>query len=732
MGERIDDDDSRIPGETQEGATLNATLLGVVYSSPGSTYVVGRFEVEGELFPIVATGDMYAPSAGDAYHLSGEWVQHPKYGRQFRFTSYEIAYPATREGIERYLASGLIRGIGPGTARKIVDAFGTDAMKVLNTDIDRLRDIPGIGEKKLSRIRTSWQEQRAVQNVMLFLKEHDVSTGFAVQIYKVYGQRAIDIMSADPYQMVRDVERVGFVIADRIAAKLGIAPTDPRRLAAGISYALGEASRSGGHACLPFQDCVHAAMSILGASEQEILPVINAALADNTLVQVDDRIYVPELLLAERAIAVSLRELFGQPPRMVDHSYIEERVRAIESERSISFSPVQVEAIHKSVIGPMVIVTGGPGTGKTTAVAGILAIASGLELRVAMCAPTGRAAKRLSELTGFEARTIHRLLEFEPRSGVFLRNDNRQLELDLLIVDEMSMVDVQLMAALLRAVPAHARLVLVGDVDQLPSVGPGNVLGDLIESDTIETVVLHYVYRQAENSSIISNAHRIRSGYVPVFDGRRETFFIEREHPDSIAKMIRDLVVTRLPREMKLDPVAQIQVLSPMHDTATGVRNLNAILEQDLNPRGRIVYQKGDRTFRLGDKVMQTRNNYTKDVYNGDIGLIDLVDDEEALVRIRFDDRTVEYAFDELDDLILAYAATIHKSQGSEYDVVVIPVSMQHARMLQRNLLYTAVTRARSMLICVGQMAALEYAVSNTRIARRNTGLKDLLKQTLR
>jgi exodeoxyribonuclease V alpha subunit len=393
---------------------------------------------------------------------------------------------------------------------------------------------------------------------------------------------------------------------------------------------------------------------------------------------------------------------------------------------------VQVEAIHKSIVGPVTIITGGPGTGKTTTVAGILAIASGLELRVAMCAPTGRAAKRLGELTGFEARTIHRLLEFEPRSGMFLRNADRQLEVDLLVVDEMSMVDVQLMAGLLQAVPAHARIVFVGDADQLPSVGPGNVLHDLIGSETIETVVLHYVYRQAENSTIISNAHRIRTGYSPVFDNRRETFFIEREHGDAIAKTIRELVVTRLPREMKLDPLTQIQVLSPMHDTAIGVRNLNLMLEQDLNPHGRIVSHKGDRAFRLGDKVMQTRNNYDKDVYNGDIGFIDSVDDEEALVMIRFDERLVEYASDELDDLILAYAATIHKSQGSEYDTVVIPVSMQHARMLQRNLLYTAVTRARNMLICVGQQAALDYAVRNSRIARRHSGLRDLLRTRLR
>ena len=730
MGDRFDENDTPIPGQTQDSVTLAGTLRGILYSAPSSVYLVGRFEVEGELFPIVATGEMFAPSIGDSYLLHGEWIQHPKYGRQFRFASYEIAYPSTREGVERYLGSGLIRGIGPSTARKIVDAFGADAIDVLNADIDRLREISGIGSKKLARIRESWEEQRAVQTVMLFLKSHDVSTGYAVQIYKAYGQRAIEVLMADPYRLVADVERIGFVIADRIAGKLGIPPDDPRRLHAGLSYALGEASRAGGHSCLPFEECASAAMSILGAGEQEILPVLNDAIADGTLVQSGDRVYVPALLHAEQTIATCLRVLFGQPPRGIDHLMIEDHVRAVETRRAIEFSPVQVEAIHKSVAGPVTIITGGPGTGKTTMVAGLLAIATGLEWRIAMCAPTGRAAKRLSELTNFEARTIHRLLEFDPRSGAFQRNDQHPLEVDLLIVDEMSMVDVQLMAALMCAVPAHARLVLVGDSDQLPSVGPGNVLHDLIASEAIETVVLHYIYRQAEHSSIVSNAHRIRSGFAPV-DDRRETILIEKEHGEAIAKTIREVVVTRLPRQMQFDPLTQIQVLSPMHDTVIGVRNLNTVLEQDLNPHGRIVYNKGDRIFRLGDKVMQTRNNYSKNVYNGDIGFIEAVDDEEAVVMIRFDDDLVAYAFEELDDLLLAYAATIHKSQGSEYDVVVMPISMQHARMLQRNLLYTAVTRARRMLICVGQKAALEYAARNTRITRRHSGLREFVRQAL-
>ena len=731
MDELFDRDDKLIPDETQAAVTLKATLQALLYSSPDSTYIVAKFSVEDELFPIVATGDMFAPSVKDAYLLNGEWIQHPKYGRQFRFSSYEIAYPATREGIERYLSSGLIRGIGPGIARRIVAAFGVDAITILNTDIDRLREIEGIGGKKLLRIKQSWEEQRGVQSVMLFLKSHDVSTGYAVQIYKAYGRRAIEIVSANPYRLVKDVDRIGFLIADRIAQKLGILPNDPRRLRAGLTHALGDASRSRGHTCLPFQDCVHAAMSVLGASEEDVLPVLNSAIAEGVLIQSDAWVYVPELLFAEQAIASSLRQLFGQAPRSIDHGMIEEHVRQVESARAIQFSPVQVEAIHKSISGPVTILTGGPGTGKTTTIGGILAIAAALELDLAICAPTGRAAKRLAELTGWEAKTIHRLLEFDPRSGLFLRNDDRPLETDLLIVDEMSMVDVQLMASLLLAVPGHARVVLVGDVDQLPSVGPGNVLHDLIGSETIETVILHYIYRQAENSTIISNAHRVRSGYAPVFDNQRETFFIEREHPESIAKTIREVVVTRLPREMGINPLTEIQVLSPMHDTAIGVRNLNHILEQDLNPHGRIVFHKGDRIFRIGDKVMQTRNNYTKDVFNGDIGFIESMDDEEAQVMIRYEDRLVEYAFDELDDLVLAYAATIHKSQGSEYDVVVLPLSMQHARMLQRNLLYTAVTRAKRMLICVGQSSALEQAVRNARLARRHSGLRELVHRAL-
>ncbi|MBL0173706.1 MAG: ATP-dependent RecD-like DNA helicase [Ignavibacteria bacterium] len=723
-------DDTLKAGETQDGDTLRATLAAILFTRPDSTYIVGRFAVASEPFPVVATGDMFAPTVGESYILTGTWVQHPKYGRQFKWTSYENVMPATEDGVERYLGSGLIRGIGPAIARRIVRAFGAGAIDVMNTDIARLREVEGIGAKTLASIRESWERQRGVQRVMLFLKAAGVGTGHAAAIVGAYGADAVQRVRNEPYGLIADVDGIGFATADRIARSLGTQPNDAGRLQAGVQFVLREAARGAGHSFLPFEQCVHSAAAVLEADADAVRSAVNTLTRERLLHADGDAVYLPALWQAERSVASSLARLFAQEPLFLDHLTLDALLRETERRFAIEYSPHQTEAIHKALAGPVTIITGGPGTGKTTAVSGMIELARALGTRVALCAPTGRAAKRLSELSGCEAKTIHRLLEFEPGAGVFQRNEEQPLDIELLIVDEVSMIDVELMDALLRAVPGAARVVFVGDVDQLPSVGPGNVLRDMIASGQIETVSLHVIYRQAEDSRIVSNAHRVRTGFAPVFG--QDCFFIEEEQPEGIARTIRDVVVQRIPREMHFDARTQIQVLSPMHGTVAGVQHLNEMLQKDLNPAGRLIAQRGDRAWHVGDKVMQTRNNYDKDVFNGDMGFIDSVDNDEGVALLRFDDRVVRYAIDELDDVTLAYAVTIHKSQGSEYDVVVIPLTLQHRVMLQRNLLYTAMTRARRLLVLIGQRAALSHAVQNDRIALRYSGLRDAIRAFLR
>ncbi len=713
-------------GEGRDEITLEAVLRALIFQGSDSMYVVGRFEVTDDLFPIVANGDMVAPSVGDTYRLTGSWVQHPKYGRQFRWSTYELVYPQTREGIERYLSSGLIRGLGKTFARRIVDHFGTDTIDILNTDIERLLEVEGIGAKKLDVIRTAWDEQRGVQGVMLFLREHKVGTAHAARIFSRYGHAAVDLIRMNPYRLVDDIDGIGFLTADTIARSLGVAASDPVRLGAGVLHALNEAARSSGHVYVPFDELAAGAAQLLEADVEDVVYAINRAAERGGLVVDDDRVYAPVLHAAECAIATSIERLFARGAHEVDHTAINAHITAAEAHFALRFAPSQVEAIHACIAGPVVILTGGPGTGKTTTVGGIIDVAERLGLRVSLCAPTGRAARRMAWLSGREARTMHRLLEFDPMSGTFQRDDANTLDTDLVIVDETSMVDVQLMAALFAALPAESRLVLVGDADQLPSVGPGNVLADLLACDRIEAVRLTVIFRQEEASRLITNAHRMRTGFMPVFE--RDTFLLECDHAETIAQRLREVVAERLPREMGFDPLKDIQVLSPMHATAAGVRHLNGVLQEALNPTGRVVLRRGETAWRLGDKVMQTRNNYDKDVFNGDIGFILALDDEEALIQVGFDDRRVSFTFDEMDDLALAYAITIHKSQGSEYNVVVLPITIQHRVMLQRNLVYTAMTRARRLLVFIGQKKALSYAVGNDRQHARYSGLRDRLQ----
>lgn len=728
--------DTRAGGDSQPQDTLEGTLDRVTWAAPDSAFLVARFRVASDLFPVVAVGEMLSPTVGDRYLLRGSWEEHPKYGRQFVFTSYEVQMPVTEEGLLRFLASGMLRGIGKSTAEKIVARFGLDTMRVLNSDIDRLREIEGIGEKKLEGIRESWDAQRGVQNVMLFLREHDISTSWAVRIYHAYGTDAVHIMQEDPYRLVDDVEGIGFTVADGIARSLGMEAADTRRVEAGLVWALREAARRDGHTAVPTDHFRHHAAAVLDVDEHTVSSALQAVLEAQRLIEDDGLLFLPELYAAEEAITAAVARAHAEQWNGLNHLAIDDLVAEVEKAQDLRFSAQQVDAIHRCLAGPLCVLTGGPGTGKTTTLTGILHVTRALRWRAAICAPTGRAAKRITEITGCEARTIHRLLEFDPVSGFFQRNESQPVDADILVVDEVSMVDVQLMAALLRARPAGCRIVFVGDADQLPSIGPGAVLRDMIACGEIDTVVLRLVFRQGAQSSIVSNAHRVREGFMPVFDARLadggQTFFREVAPGENIAQLIRDLIVDRLPGAYDIDPIRDVQVLSPMYNTPAGVTHLNHVLQQAVNGSGHVVFHRGEKRFRAGDKVMQVRNDYEKDVYNGDIGYVVGFDEEESRLAVEYDRRRVEYSAEEMEHLVLAYAITIHKSQGSEYPVVIVPMVMQHRIMLRRTLLYTAMTRAREMLIILGQRAAVATAVQSAQEKPRYGRLQERLRETLR
>jgi exodeoxyribonuclease V alpha subunit len=719
-----------------EDITIEGTLLGITFESADTGFVVGRFEVEGELFPVTAVGEMFAPQRGDAFLLTGAWTEHPRFGRQFRFRDYEILQPTTVEGVERYLASGLVGGIGRSLAARIARHFGADALRIMDEEPARLMEVTGIGEKKLAAIRASWERQRGVQSVMLFLKSHGVGTAHAVRIHRTYGTQAPVVIRADPYALVTDVEGIGFATADRIAHSLGLDAHDDRRLRAGAVHVLHSAARGAGHCVLPREEFAAAARTLLRADEEHVLRAASDAVTSGRLGEDADGLWLPELLAAEESIASALARLHAHPPQPVDHRMLDEVIRGVEHAQHLEFSAQQVEAMHKLFGGPVTILTGGPGTGKTTAIIGMLRAAAALGLTTAICAPTGRAARRIAELTGAEAKTIHRLLEIDARTFTFQRDAANPLEADIVIADEVSMIDAPLMSALLEALRSGCRLLLAGDADQLPSVGPGAVLRDLLESGAIDTVTLHLVFRQAAHSSIVTNAHRVREGFAPVFDEPGpepgQTYFVESARGADLAALIADLVVRSLPRETGCDPKTNIQVLSPMHAGNAGVQNLNTVLQRALNGDAPVLLRRGDRVFRAGDKVMQMRNDYEKDVFNGDIGLIRGRDDEDGDLLVDMAGRTIRYAGDSVDDLALAYAATVHKSQGGEYDIVILPLTMQHRIMLRRPLLYTGMTRAKRMLVIAGEPAALAAAVRTAGEGGRRTGLRARVASALR
>ena len=713
-----------------EREVLAGAVERVTFHSEESGFCVLRIKARGHRELVTVVGHAAAVSAGEWITASGEWVNDRTYGSQFRSHFLKATAPTSTDGIERYLGSGMIRGIGPVYAKKLVRAFGERVFDVIETDPERLREVEGIGPVRAERITAAWAEQKAVREIMMFLHGHGVGTARAVRIFRTYGADAVQVMSENPYRLARDIRGIGFRTADAIAMRLGIGKAAMIRLRAGVAHALTEAMDDG-HCGLPAEELQPVAAALLEAPEDLVRTAIDEELAAGNVVADGvggtPCVFLAGLHRAEHGIADRLHRIAAGPlpwPR-ID---ADKALPWIERRTGLALAPSQVAAIRLALASKVLVLTGGPGVGKTTIVNAILRILAAKGANLLLCAPTGRAARRMTETSGFEARTIHRLLEVDPSSGGFRRDAEHPVDCDLLVVDEASMVDVPLMHALVKAVPDRAALLIVGDIDQLPSVGPGQVLADIIGSGAVPVVRLTEVFRQAAESRIIVNAHRINAGDVPELDPPEaisDFYFVPADDPESAVPRVLELVRTRIPRRFGLDPVRDIQVLCPMNRGGVGARSLNIELQAVLNPAGERRVERFGWTFARGDKVMQIENDYDKDVYNGDIGRIDDVDPELGEVTARFDNRTVAYGFGELDALVPAYATTIHKSQGSEYPAVVIPIMTQHYVMLRRNLLYTGVTRGKRLVVLVGQRKAIAIAVRAASGRRRWSKLRE-------
>lgn len=717
---------------------LTGTVERVTFHTEDTGYSVLKVKIRGRHEPVTVTGNVPLVHEGEAIRAEGEWVNVAEYGRQFKAGRIETTAPDSREGIEKYLASGLIEGIGPVYAKKLVEKFGEEIFDVIDKNSARLQEVPGVGKKRRLEIKSSWEKQKSVKEIMVFLHRHGISTGKAVKIFKQYGEAAMETVAQNPYQLAKDIHGIGFKTADGIAQRTGLAVDSPERLRAGLFHLL-LAAGSEGHTALPRAALLTQAVELLGVNAEVLEPVLDGAVAGGELrrelILETELIFPPHLARAEEEIVIRLRQLSARPTA---HPVIDagKALAWVQRNTGKDLAPGQADAVRMALTSRVLIITGGPGVGKTTILQSILRILAAKKVRAVLAAPTGRAARRMSESTGMESKTIHRLLEFAPGGEGFKKNSSSPLTGDLFVLDETSMVDVSLMANYLRAVPETGHLLLVGDVDQLPSVGPGTVLKDLIDGGTVPVARLTEVFRQAAESRIIQAAHSINEGKIPYVPKPAppdsDFHFIERDTPEAIAETIVNLARERIPQAFDLDPLNDIQVLCPMNRGLLGTMNLNARLQQALNPPGDWTKPEADRyglTFRQGDKVIQTRNNYDKDAFNGDIGRITGITADPLEVLVEFEDgRQAVYDSGDLDELRPAFAITIHKSQGSEFPAVIIPVSTQHYVMLQRNLLYTGVTRGRRLVVLVGDPKALGIAVRTTGAAKRWGGLLHRLR----
>ncbi|MBM4312325.1 MAG: ATP-dependent RecD-like DNA helicase [Deltaproteobacteria bacterium] len=722
-------------------AGLRGQIERITYTNEENGYTIARVKVPGRRELVTVVGNIVNPTPGEILSMKGEWGNHPKYGEQFRIVNSETMVPATVHGIEKYLGSGLIRGIGPVMAKRIVRRFKEETLSVIEKDIERLAAIDGIGAKRIGMIKKAWEEQKEIRSIMIFLQTHGVGPGYSARIYKHYGNDSITVVKENPYRLATDVFGIGFVTADRIAQKLGFAKESQLRAEAGILYVLHELTDEG-HVYYPYEPLIMRCMEILDIDRDIVVKAIDTIGADKRIViegpcgktdpsqDSGKAVYLAGYHTAETQLAARLKTLIRTPQalRRID---AEKAIQWIQEKLAITLAERQLEAVRCVTGNKVMVITGGPGTGKTTLISAIIRISSVIGTRIMLAAPTGRAAKRMTEATGREAKTIHRLLEYSRQKGGFQRNEETPLDCDLLIVDETSMIDTLLMHHLLKAVPAKAAFVMVGDVNQLPSVGAGNVLKDIIESRAVPVVELKEIFRQARESSIIVNAHLINEGSMPNLNSSRDKlddfYFIEQEDPRKVMELIIALVRERIPRRFGFDPLDDIQVLTPMHRGIIGGTNLNTELQKALNPGDEGVARMG-RLYKVGDKVMQIVNNYDKEIYNGDIGRILSIDAEAQEIIVSIDNREIPYGYSELDELVHAYAVSIHKSQGSEYPAVVIPILTQHYVLLQRNLLYTGVTRGKKLVVIIGTRKAMAIAIRNNKTQKRYTLLNERVR----
>jgi exodeoxyribonuclease V alpha subunit len=717
---------------------LTGQVETITYHNEDNGYTIAKVKVEGRHETVTIVGNLLSLSPGEVLKLEGQWDYHPKFGEQFKVSSYESVIPATAKGMERYLGSGLIKGIGPVMAKRLVAKFGLETFNVIEFDNKKLREVEGIGDKRIEMISKAWDDQKEIRGVMVFLQDKGVSPAYAAKIFKQYGKKSVEVVRGNPYRLAADIFGIGFMTADRIAEKLGIPRDSQVRAEAGILHVLHQMSDEG-HVYYPYELLIEECRKILGVDRGILMSAFGKIAAEKKIVIEDlnreefkennKAVYLAGLYVSETGVAGKLKRL-AQIPKHLRAFDREKAIEWVQSELKITLAENQMTALMEAIDKKIMVVTGGPGTGKTTIINSIIRIYKEVGQRILLAAPTGRAAKRMTEATAHDARTIHRLLEFSPKGGSFRKDENNPLDADLIVIDETSMVDTVLMYHMLKAIPDQATLILVGDVDQLPSVGPGNVLRDIIDSGIVPTVKLTDIFRQAKESLIIINAHRVNKGQMPIFqyhaDRPRDFYYFEIEEPEKVLEKIIELCSEKIPKKFGYDPVNDIQVLTPMHRGVVGSVNLNAELQKHLNPSGDEVV-RGERILRIGDKVMQIRNNYDKEVFNGDIGKITRINREDQEVIVDYDNRVVSYEYAELDEIALAYAVSVHKSQGSEYQAVVMPVLSQHYMLLQRNLLYTGITRGKRLVVIVGTRKAIGIAVNNDKQQKRYTLLRQRL-----